>query len=73
MTRRERLERVIRWLFIASALVVIAARVVLALIYGHDLEYRFEVLAITVNWTVLIVASVLLSLWFRRIERGASV
>jgi hypothetical protein len=67
MTGRERLERVIRWLFIASALVVIAARVVLALIYGHDLEYRFEVLAVTINWTVLIIAGILLSSWFRRV------
>jgi hypothetical protein len=71
MTGRDRLEHVIRWLFIASALVVIAARVVLALQYGHDLEYRFEIFAISINWTLLIVSGVLLSIWFRRVWRRA--
>jgi hypothetical protein len=39
---------------------------VLDLNYGQNLEYRFEVAAITINWTLLIVVGVLLSLWFRR-------
>ena len=38
----------------------------LSLIYGKDLEYRFEVAVITINWTLLIVVGVLLSVWFRR-------
>jgi hypothetical protein len=43
-----------------------AAYVALSLIYGRDLEYHFEVAVITINWTLLIVARVLLSVWFRR-------
>jgi hypothetical protein len=29
-------------------------------------QYRFEVAVITINWTLLIVVGVLLSIWFRR-------
>jgi hypothetical protein len=63
-----KLERAIRWLLIAGALAAFASYTVLSLIYGKDLEYRFEVAAITINWTVLIVASVLLSVLFRRTD-----
>jgi len=48
---------------------VIGAFIVLSLLYGKDLEYRFEVLVITINWTVLIVAGVLLSVFFKRAAR----
>ena len=61
-----RLERAIRWLLIGGAIAVFAAYVVLRLLYGQDLEYRFEVTVISINWTLLIVAGVLLSIWFRR-------
>jgi hypothetical protein len=72
-TGGERLERALRWLFIISSLVAIGALIVLSLLYGKDLEYRFEVTILTINWTVLIVAGVLLSVLFRRATRhGAS-
>ena len=61
-----RLDRAIRWLLIGGALAAFAAYAALSLIYGQNLEYRFEVAAITINWTLLIVVGVLLSLWFRR-------
>jgi hypothetical protein len=38
--------------------------------YGLDRGYRFEVLAITVDWLVLLTASVLIARWFRRRDRG---
>jgi hypothetical protein len=60
------LDRLLRWLLIGGALAAFAAYIVLTLIYGKDLEYRFEVAVITINWTLLIVVGVLLSLWFRR-------
>jgi hypothetical protein len=65
----ERLERVIRWLFIVNFLAAIGTFIVLSLLYGYDLEYRFEVLIITINWTTLIVGGVLLSAFFRRVTR----
>jgi hypothetical protein len=47
----------------------IGALIVLSLIYGKDLEYRFEVIVLSIDWTVLIVSGVLLSIWFRRAGR----
>jgi hypothetical protein len=61
-----RLDRSLRWLFTISALAGIAALIGLSLVYGKDLQDHFEVVIITINWTVLIVAGVLLSQWFRR-------
>jgi hypothetical protein len=61
-----RLERAIRWLLVGGALTAFAAYAVLSFLYGKELEYRFEVAAITINWTLLIVSGVLLSVWFRR-------
>jgi hypothetical protein len=61
-----RLERMIRWLLMGGALTAFAAYLVLSLVYGKDLEYRFEVVVIVINWTVLIVGGVLLSILFHR-------
>ena len=39
---------------------------VLSLRYGHDLDNRFEVFVITIDWMVLIIAGALLSVVFKR-------
>ena len=65
----ERLERAIRWFFILSSLISIGSFIVLSLIYGQNLEYRFEVTIITIDWISLIVVGILLSAFFRRITR----
>ena len=65
----ERLERTIRWVFILSSLASIGAFVVLTLIYGQNLEYRFEVTIITINWITLILAGIMLSVFFKRATR----
>ena len=64
--KRTRLERAIRWLFIISSLMAIAALIGLSLIYGKDLEYRYEVAVLTINWMTLIVGGALLAAWFRQ-------
>ncbi len=61
-----RLDRAIRWLLVGGALAVFAVYAALRLLYGQNLEYRFEVTVIAINWILLIVAGVLLSIWFRR-------
>lgn len=66
----DRLARALRWLFRAAAVLGIGAFVVLSLVYGQDLEYRFEITAITINWTALIVGGVLLSVFFWRAARA---
>jgi hypothetical protein len=64
--QRERLERAIRLLFITSSVLAIGSLVSLALLYGSDLEYRYEVVAILIDWITLIVSGALLSVFFRR-------
>lgn len=59
--RSGRLERAIRLLFVSSGVLGIGA-----LIYGYELEYRYEVAAILINWITLIVSGVLLNLLFKR-------
>ena len=65
-SRRERLERIIRLVFGASSVLAVGSLIVLALIYGSDLEYRYEVFSIMVDWVTLIVSGVLLSVFFKR-------
>lgn len=63
---RDRLARALRWLLGGSGLLVVVAFLLYHVIYGHQLEYRFEVLVIALDWTVLIVAGLLLAFWFKR-------
>jgi cytochrome bd-type quinol oxidase subunit 2 len=70
--QRERLERVIRLLFIICSVLAVGSFVLLALLYGSDLEYRYEVVAILIDWTVLIVSGALLSVFFRRAGRDGT-
>jgi hypothetical protein len=64
--RRERLERVIRLLFIIGSVLAVGSLILLALLYGSNLEYRYEVVAILVDWITLIVSGALLSVFFKR-------
>ncbi len=62
---RSWLERVLRWLLVGGGVAAVAALVWLAVAYGADLEYRFEVIGIGIDWLVLIVAGALLGALFR--------
>lgn len=61
-----KLERSVRWLFIVSAVLALIAYFVMSLLFGKELEYRFELAVISINWLVLITAGVLLSFLFWR-------
>lgn len=60
------LGRAIRLLLLGCGLLALGAFLVLVLRYGYDLEYRYEVAAILIDWVALIGGGVLLSLFFRR-------
>jgi hypothetical protein len=62
-----RLERAIRWLFIASFVLAIGSYVGLSLL-RYDIV-AFEVTILTINWVVLIVSGALLSALFKRAGR----
>lgn len=63
---RDRLARLARALFVSSGALGLGALPVLVLIYGYDLEYRYEVAAITITWLALSMGGLLLSLLFWR-------
>jgi len=69
---RDRIDATLRWVFLGGFLLVVLSLVVLSVAYGFDIEYRFEVAAICVDWTVLIVAGVLLATKARRDDVGPS-
>ncbi|HUI87358.1 MAG TPA: hypothetical protein VLX61_01410 [Anaerolineales bacterium] len=64
--KRARVEGAIRWLFIVSPVVSIGALIGLSLLYGRNLEYRYEVAVLTINWITLIVGGVLLAVLFKQ-------
>jgi hypothetical protein len=69
--RLTRLERIVRRLLVISGVAVIGVLVTLAVIFGKDLEYRFEVIALSIDWIVLVVAGVLLGVVFKRLMRAS--
>ena len=62
-----RVERAIRALFVLDFVLAVAALIWLGLL-GHDFV-AFEVMVLTINWTVLIAAGALLSVVFGRLNR----
>ncbi len=67
--RGTRLERAIRWTFIVAALLGFVSFAAMTWRFGFDVEYRFEVAIITITWTALVVAGVLLTFFFLRSGR----
>lgn len=67
-----RTEKAIRWLFSGSFLFTLLAFIFYALQYGIAREYRFEVAVITINWLVLIISGILVSIVFQRAMRLAA-
>ncbi len=65
-TMKNRLERTIRWTLILPFVITVIAFVLYSIRFGIDRDYRFEVAAITINWLVIIVAGILISLFFKR-------
>jgi hypothetical protein len=58
------LDRSVRWIYTLGGLLTIVALPALAMLFEQDLDYRFEMAALTINWTVLIVTGALLSVRF---------
>ena len=55
------IEKALRWLFISGFVLATGLFITLTSVYGNNLEYRFEVAVLTIDWTVLIVAGILLA------------
>ena len=59
-------ERVTRWVYLVSSALMVAAFVGMSWYFGFDLEYRFEVTAISIAWLTLMISGSLLAFVFRR-------
>ena len=58
-----------RWLLMVSSVLAFATFIGMSLYFGNNLEYNFEIAIITISWTALAAASILLSILFRRTLR----
>lgn len=58
--------KVLKWVYSISFIVMIITFLWFSFKYGIKREYRFEVAAITINFTTLIVSGILLSILFRK-------
>jgi hypothetical protein len=72
IARRARFGSAVRWILLISGIVVAAALLVLGLWYGRQLDDRFEVVTIGIDWAVLMVAGVLLGLSSGRARRRSA-
>lgn len=64
-SKRTKLERSIRWLFILCLFLTLTALIIITAIYGIHREYIFEIAAISINWFILIISGILLSIVFK--------
>lgn len=64
-----RLTQFLRRFFTVMGSLAVGGLLLYALYYGQDLEYRYEVFSIMIDWVGLIVAGLLLSIFFARPER----
>src|SRR5215203_6642922 len=65
-TNEGRLASVIRWVFIAGFVLTMVFLAVISIIYGLDRIDLFEVAVISINWLVLVLNGIMLSVLFRR-------
>lgn len=66
---RGRLDRAARWLFLVGGLATVGIFIGLSFVYREELADKFEIIAITIDWTVLIVGGLLWGVLFRRAGR----
>ena len=61
-----RLEKAIRWILVVPFAVNICAFIFYSINFGLNRDYRFEVVAITINWSVTVLVGILIGIFFRR-------
>jgi hypothetical protein len=66
LARTGRLERAIRWVFLVAGVLAVGGLVVLAALFGTNLDVRYEVAAISVDYLALMIGGGLLVVLFRR-------
>ena len=70
-TKKNRIESAIRWIFIIAFVLTIISLVIISIRYGIIRKDRLEVAVITIDWMVLIINGILLSILFRNQLKAA--
>lgn len=65
--------RTLHWTFLSGGILSFASFIGLSWGYGLNMGLVFEIAIISIDWTVLIVSGVLLSIYFRRLARRARI
>jgi hypothetical protein len=68
LTSSTRLERSLKLTFIIGFILMLLSFTAVVLINGINREYRFEVMIISITWIELIIVSILLSKYFKKIS-----
>jgi len=63
---KNRLESGVRWVFAGSFILTVITFTLISFNYGLDRQDRFEVAVISIDWLVLIINGILLSIVFKR-------
>jgi len=58
--------------FTVGGALILAALVLSAAIYRAELDYRFELMSLSITWLVLIVSGTMLTVVFGRAVKGAT-
>jgi len=70
-TQKNNLEKSIRLILLLPIIIIVLSFIFYSFKYGIDRHYRFEVVAITVNWLVTITTGILVSIFFKRLMKKA--
>jgi hypothetical protein len=69
---KTRLEISIRWIFVLAFLLTVLALTITSINQGLDRQDSFEIAVISIDWLVLVINGILLSIVFRRGLRGTA-
>ena len=72
LAQGSRLESVLRWILMVSAILAFVTFIGMSVYFGNNLETRFELAIITISWTALTTATVMLSVVFSRSVRDTA-
>ena len=73
LSSRSRLESAIRWIFIIGFALAILALSIISIRYGLERVDRFEVVVLSIDWLILIINGLLLSILFKRQMKKAEL
>jgi len=69
---KSRLEKATRWVLTISGVLGFVAFIGMSVVFGNNLETRFELAIITIVWTVVPASAVMLAILFRRSLRSTA-